>query len=45
MWINGQGKRVPGTPFGGFKQSGIGKESSLEEILEYTRHKVVAVSL
>ncbi len=45
VWINGQGKRVPGTPFGGFKQSGIGKESSLEEILEYTRHKVVAVSL
>ncbi len=45
VWINGQGKRVPGTPFGGYKQSGIGKESSLEEILEFTRHKIIAVSL
>lgn len=45
VWINGTGKRVPGTPFGGFKQSGLGKESSLEEILEYCRHKVIAVGL
>jgi betaine-aldehyde dehydrogenase len=45
VWINGSGKRVPGTPFGGYKQSGLGKESSLEELLEYTRHKVVAVGL
>lgn len=45
VWINGVGKRVPGTPFGGYKASGIGKESSLEEILEFTRHKVIAVSL
>ena len=45
VWINGQGKRVPGTPFGGYKASGIGKESSLEEILEFTRHKVIAVNL
>lgn len=45
VWINGVGKRVFGTPFGGYKSSGLGKESSLEEILEYTRHKVVAVGL
>jgi betaine-aldehyde dehydrogenase len=45
VWINGSGSRVPGTPFGGYKNSGLGKESSLEEILEYTRYKVVAVGL
>ena len=45
VWINGSGSRVPGTPFGGYKTSGLGKESSLEEILEYTRYKVVAVGL
>ncbi|MCU1432684.1 MAG: betB [Actinotalea sp.] len=35
VWINGLGKRVPGTPFGGYKQSGLGKESSLEEIYSF----------
>lgn len=45
VWINGSGSRVPGTPFGGYKSSGLGKESSLEEILEYCRHKVIAVGL
>lgn len=45
VWVNGTGRRVPGTPFGGYKQSGLGKESSLEEVLEFTRHKVVAVEL
>ncbi|WP_225753482.1 aldehyde dehydrogenase family protein [Actinotalea sp. Marseille-Q4924] len=45
VWINGSGRRVPGTPFGGYKQSGLGKESSLEEILSYCQHKVIAVSL
>jgi len=42
---NGVGKRVFGTPFGGYKLSGLGKEGALEEILEYTRHKVIAVGL
>jgi betaine-aldehyde dehydrogenase len=45
VWINGVGKRVFGTPFGGYKLSGLGKEGGLEEILEYTRHKVIAVGL
>ena len=45
VWINGAAKRVPGTPFGGFKLSGLGKESSLEEVLSYCRTKTVAVSV
>ena len=45
VWINGVAKRVPGTPFGGFKLSGLGKESSLEELLGFCRTKTVAVTL
>lgn len=45
VWINGSAKRVPGTPFGGYKLSGLGKESSLEEVLGFTRLKTVAVNL
>jgi betaine-aldehyde dehydrogenase len=45
VWINGSGTRVPGTPFGGYKQSGLGKESSLDEVLGYCQHKVIAVGL
>lgn len=45
VWINGSAKRVPGTPFGGFKLSGLGKESSLEELLSFCRTKTVAVSI
>lgn len=45
VWINGAAKRVPGTPFGGYKLSGLGKESSLEEVLEFCRVKTVAVTL
>lgn len=45
VWINGTAKRVPGTPFGGYKLSGIGKESSIEELLSYCRVKTVAVNI
>jgi betaine-aldehyde dehydrogenase len=45
IWINGSAKRVPGTPFGGFKLSGLGKESSLEELLSFCRTKTIAVSM
>lgn len=45
VWINGSAKRVPGTPFGGYKLSGIGKESSIEELLSYCRVKTVAVNV
>ncbi len=43
--INGTGKRPIGSPFGGFKLSGIGKESSLDELLSYGREKSVTVTL
>ena len=34
-----------GTPFGGFKHSGLGLEGSLEELLSYTRSKSVVLNL
>ncbi|MFC0527492.1 aldehyde dehydrogenase family protein [Phytohabitans kaempferiae] len=43
--VNGTGKRPLGAPFGGFKASGIGKESSLDELLSYGRHKSVTITL
>lgn len=43
--INGTGKRPLGSPFGGFKSSGIGKESALDELLSYGREQAVTVTL
>lgn len=45
VWINGHGgKRYKGAPFGGYKDSGIGREHSLDELLSYTQVKNVNVS-
>jgi betaine-aldehyde dehydrogenase len=45
VWINGHGgKRFKGAPFGGFKDSGIGREHSIEELLSYTQIKNVNVA-
>lgn len=43
--INGTGKRPTGSPFGGFKSSGIGKEGALDELLSYGREKSITVTL
>ena len=45
VWINGHGgKRFKGAPFGGFKDSGIGREHSLGELMSYTQVKNVNVA-
>lgn len=38
VWINSYGRYL-GAPYGGWKQSGIGKEETFEELLSYTRVK------
>ncbi len=44
VWINGHGgKRFKGAPFGGYKNSGIGREHSMEEVLSFTQEKNVNV--
>jgi betaine-aldehyde dehydrogenase len=45
VWVNGDGGKPLGTPFGGFKHSGLGLEGSLEELLSYTRSKSVVLNL
>jgi betaine-aldehyde dehydrogenase len=45
VYVNGTGRRPTGTPFGGWKHSGLGKENCLEELLSYTREKTMAVTL
>jgi betaine-aldehyde dehydrogenase len=44
--VNQGGGQLPGQSYGGFKQSGIGREVSLEGMLEgYTQRKSVTVNL
>jgi betaine-aldehyde dehydrogenase len=43
VWVNDVSTHEIGMPFGGFKQSGIGKEEAFEEMLGYTREKNVHV--
>ncbi|MDG2242336.1 MAG: aldehyde dehydrogenase family protein [Rhodospirillaceae bacterium] len=45
VWINGVAQHYVGLPFGGVKNSGLGGEESLEELLSYTRTKTVNVLL
>jgi acyl-CoA reductase-like NAD-dependent aldehyde dehydrogenase len=45
VWINTYRSLSPLSPFGGFKDSGIGKENGVEAIHEYTRLKSVWVNL
>ncbi|WP_420431047.1 aldehyde dehydrogenase family protein [Candidatus Poriferisocius sp.] len=43
VWINGRGQHFLETPFGGYKDSGLGAEGSMESLLSYTRTKVVHI--
>lgn len=45
VWINGVAQHYVGLPFGGMKNSGLGGEEALEELLSYTRTKTVNVLL
>lgn len=45
VWINDSAIHIPGAPFGGYKQSGMGREESKDELLEFTKIKNVNVSV
>jgi betaine-aldehyde dehydrogenase len=45
VWINNASAHFHGAPFGGYKSSGIGREESFEELLEFTQTKNVNVNL
>ena len=44
VWINGAATHWVGVPFGGYKQSGVGREESIEELLACTQIKNVNVT-
>jgi acyl-CoA reductase-like NAD-dependent aldehyde dehydrogenase len=43
VWVNGVSRHFLGTGFGGYKNSGIGREECFEEMLSYTETKTVHV--
>ena len=46
VWVNDVEVRYPGVPFGGWKQSGIGKELGLvDDILSHTHSKAISVAI
>jgi betaine-aldehyde dehydrogenase len=45
VWVNGTGRHYLGTGFSGWKNSGLGREECLDEVLSYTRTKAVHIIL
>lgn len=44
VWVNGSGRKPMGVPFGGYKDSGLGREGSIDELLSYTRKKSIVIN-
>ncbi len=45
VWVNSASAHFLGAPFGGYKQSGLGREESIEELMDCTQLKNVNVTL
>jgi acyl-CoA reductase-like NAD-dependent aldehyde dehydrogenase len=45
VWINTTSRHYAGTPFGGYRNSGIGREEGIQELLDFTQIKTVNLSL
>jgi betaine-aldehyde dehydrogenase len=43
IWVNHAGPHFLGTSYGGYKQSGIGRDESIEELLAYTQGKNINI--
>lgn len=43
VYVNNTARHFVGTPFGGWKNSGLGREECLGELLSYTRNKAVHI--
>jgi betaine-aldehyde dehydrogenase len=41
VWINGTNTHFRNVPYGGFKNSGVGREEGLDELLSYTELKAI----
>ena len=45
IWVNTFNRLPAGQPFGGYKQSGIGREGAMETLREYTQTKSITMDL
>ncbi len=45
VWINEVGRHFLGAPFGGVKQSGIGREEGIGELISFTHEKNIHINL
>jgi acyl-CoA reductase-like NAD-dependent aldehyde dehydrogenase len=45
VWVNNTSTHFAGAPFGGFKDSGVGREEGVQELLDFTQLKTVSVAL
>lgn len=45
VWINASGRHFWGVPFGGWKNSGVGREEDAGELLSFTQSKSINVVL
>jgi betaine-aldehyde dehydrogenase len=45
VWINGVNSHVRAVPFGGYKNSGVGRERGIEELFSYTEEKSIQIFL
>jgi acyl-CoA reductase-like NAD-dependent aldehyde dehydrogenase len=43
VYVNTTARHFVGTPFGGWKNSGLGREECLEELLSYTQNKAIHI--
>jgi len=43
VWVNEVARHFPGAPFGGYKQSGTGREECLDELLDFTQQKNIHI--
>ena len=44
VWVNDAQKHFPGAAYGGFKDSGVGREEGFEELVSYTQVKNVNIA-
>ena len=45
VWVNHTSQHFLGAPFGGYKQSGIGREECLGELISFTQEKNIHIRL
>ena len=45
VWVNGVNAHVRAMPYGGYKNSGVGRERGIEELYSYTEEKSIHIML